>query len=250
MSVSTRDVSDADRLCLDCRIDWWDPDTQCTLVASEPSAEPQLWAEYVRGARDSYRKHGVERALELDSLLKPRATSLFLTAVDESGRMVAGVRAKGPYRSADDSHAVVEWGGRKGLATVRKLITDRLPFGVVEIKTAWVSGEPDRSRLLTNALARFPLHSAMLLDAKFAMATSAAHALARWQTTGGVVASQVPATPYPDERYQTKMMWWDRSSFTKHAERKQVSTIFSEFRLMARQLDEAGGTGLLAGSHP
>jgi hypothetical protein len=247
MSVSTLDVSDAGRLCLGLRIDWWDPDTQCTLVVSEPSAERQLWTEYVRGARDSYRKHGVERALELDSLLKPRATSLFLAAVDESGRMVAGVRAKGPYRTADDSHAVVEWGGHPGLPTVRKLITDRIPFGVVEIKTAWVTGEPDRSRLLTNALARFPLHSAMLLDAKFAMATSGAHALGRWQTTGGVVASQVPATPYPDERYQTKMMWWDRSSFTKHAEPKQVSTIFSEYRLMAGQL--AGETGLLVGSH-
>jgi hypothetical protein len=101
--------------------------------------------------------------------------------------------------------------------------------------------------LLTNALARFPLHSALLLDAKFAMATSAAHALARWQTTGGVV-SQVPATPYPDERYLTKMMWWDRSSFAKHAEPKQVSTIFSEFRLLARQL--AGESELLSGSHP
>jgi hypothetical protein len=248
MSVSKLDVSDADRLCLDGRIDWWDPETECTLVASEPSAEPQLWTEYVRRARDSYRKHGVEVALELDSLRRPQATSLFLTALDRSGRMVAGVRAKGPYRAAEDSHAVVEWSGRPGLATVRKLITDRIPFGVVEIKTAWVSADPDRSRLLTNALARFPLHSAMLLDAKFAMATSASHALARWQTTGGVVASQVPATPYPDERYQTKMMWWDRSSFTKHAEPKQVSTIFSEFRLMASQLNEVGETAVLAGS--
>jgi hypothetical protein len=242
------DVSDTDRLCLDGRIDWWDPDTECTLVASEPSAEPRLWTEYVRGAQDSYRKHGVELALEFDSLRRPRATPLFLAALDESGRMVAGVRAKGPYRAADESHAVAEWSGCPGLATVRKLITDRIPFGVVEIKTAWVSADPDRGRLLTNALARFPLHSAMLLGTKFAMATSGAHALARWQTTGGVVAAQVPATPYPDERYQTKMMWWDRSSFTKHAEPKQVSTIFSEFRLMAKRLNDAGETGLLAGN--
>jgi hypothetical protein len=247
MSVSTLDASDAAPLCLDGGIEWWDPDTECTLVAAEPTTEPQLWVEYVRGAQESYRKHGVERALDLASLRNPSETSLFLAALDESGRMVAGVRAKGPYLAADESHAVVEWAGQPGLATVRKLIGDRIPFGVVEIKTAWVSDDPERNRSLTNALARFPLHSAMLLDAKFALATSGDHVLARWRTTGGLVASQVPATPYPDERYQTKMMWWDRSTFSLHAEPRQNSRIAAEYRLLARRLDRADEVAVLAG---
>src|SRR3954452_10531356 len=138
MSVSTLDASDAAPLCLDGSIEWSDPDTECTLVVSEPKSEPTLWAEYVRGAQDSYRKHGVERALDQASLRHPSETSLFLGAVDQSGRMVAGVRAKGPYLDADESHATIEWAGQPGLPTVRKLIADRIPFGVVEIKTAWV----------------------------------------------------------------------------------------------------------------
>jgi hypothetical protein len=31
-----------------------------------PEAEPRLWDEYVAGAQDSYRRHGVERALDLE----------------------------------------------------------------------------------------------------------------------------------------------------------------------------------------
>jgi hypothetical protein len=247
MSVSTLDASDFPPLCLDTGIEWWDPDTECTLVASVPTSEPGLWAEYVRGARDSYSRHGVERALDLDSLRQPGETSLFLAALDDDGHMVAGVRAKGPYGAADESHALVEWSGQPGLPAVRKLIADRIPFGVVEIKTAWVTDDKDRSRSLTNALARFPLHSAMLLDAKFAMATSGAHVLARWRTTGGLVATQVPATPYPDERYQTKMMWWDRSTFSQHAEPRQISRIAAEFRVLAKQLGSVGESVGLAG---
>ncbi|WP_029113586.1 hypothetical protein [Mycobacterium sp. URHB0044] len=247
MSVSTLDASDAAPLCLDGSIEWSDPDTECTLVVSEPKSEPTLWAEYVRGAQDSYRKHGVERALDQASLRHPSETSLFLGAVDQSGRMVAGVRAKGPYLDADESHATIEWAGQPGLPTVRKLIADRIPFGVVEIKTAWVGDDPDRNRSLTNALARFPLHSTMLLDAKFALATSGDHVLARWRSSGGVVASQVPATPYPDERYQTKMMWWDRSTFSQHAVPRQISRIAAEFRLLARHLDRSGESVPVAG---
>ncbi|MDT5066040.1 MAG: hypothetical protein QOK02_2195 [Mycobacterium sp.] len=248
MSVSTLDASDCLPLCLDRSVEWWDPDTECTLVAAEPTAEPRLWAEYVRGARDSYRRHGVERALDLESLRIPSETSLFLAAMDQTGHMVAGVRAKGPYGEVDESHAVVEWAGRPGLDTVRRLIGDRIPFGVVEVKTAWVTDDPARNRSLTNALARFPLHSALLLDAKFALATSGAHVLARWRTTGGLVATQVPPTPYPDERYQTTMMWWDRATFAKHAESRQASRIAAEFRLMARHLDELDETRVLAGN--
>jgi hypothetical protein len=248
MSVSTLDSSDAFPLCLERAVEWWDPDTQCTLVASAPDSEPQLWDEYVRGAEDSYHRHGVERALDLQSLRNPSESSLFLAAVDASGRMVAGVRAKGPYRAADESHAVIEWGGQPGLTTVKRMISDRIPFGVVEVKTAWVTDDPDRNRSLTNALARFPLHSALLLDAKFAMATSGAHVLARWRTTGGMVAAQVPPTPYPDERYQTKMMWWDRSTFSVHAEPRQITRIASEFRLLARHLDGVAETSVLAGT--
>jgi hypothetical protein len=49
-------------------LSWWDPDSQCTLVISSPSADPELWMEYLRGADHSYRKHGVEQALDVAAI--------------------------------------------------------------------------------------------------------------------------------------------------------------------------------------
>lgn len=212
---------------------WWDPDTECTIVVSEPSADPALWTQYLDGALRSYRKHKVEVALNFDSIRDGHDTSLFFAAVDGDGSVLGGVRAKGPLRSAEDSHAVVEWDGRPGERAVRKMITDRLPFGVVEMKSAWVSDDPDRGGSLTKTLARTALPTMTFLDSQFVMATAAAHVLARWRSSGGVVVTKVPSTPYPDERYRTKMMWWDRRTFANHAEPAQLSKILAEMRTLS-----------------
>ena len=229
---------------LDGGISWFDSDTSCTIVVSTPSADPALWADFVDGAVRSYHKHGVERALDMDSLLDEANTQLFHAAVDDSGTVVGGLRAKGPLESAEESHAVVEWADRPGLRTVRKMLTDRLPFGVVEMKTAWVCDQPDLRRSLSNTLARTPFPTMALLDAQFVVATAGSHILDRWRTSGGVVASKIPATPYPDDRYRTKMMWWDRSTFANHADPEQVSKIFNEMAILARRLDHVGARAL------
>lgn len=159
---------------------------------------------------------------------------MFFTALDAGGRVVAGVRAKGPLRSPDDSHAVIEWAGRPGLNTVRKMISDRVPFGILEMKSAWVTDDPERNRSLTKVLARSGFHAMALLDIQFCMATAGVYVLDRWRSSGGVVASQIPPTPYPDERYNTKMMWWDRRTFANYAEPEQVSKILQETMALTR----------------
>jgi hypothetical protein len=229
-------------------LEWWDADAECTLVVSAPSADPTLWTDYLRGAARSYRKHQVERALDLDAFRDGADTAMFWAAVDADGDVIGGVRAKGPLTSADDSHAVIEWAGRRGQSDVRKMITDRLPFGVVEIKTAWVTPDPERNQSITDVLARAPLHSMVPLNVQFAMATSASHVLDRWVSSGGVVASKIPATPYPDERYRTKLMFWDRRTFANHAEPRQASKIFAEMASLARHLDLAPSIDALRGS--
>ena len=184
----------------------------------------------------------------MDSLLDKANTQLFHVAVNDAGAIMAGIRAKGPLESAEESHAIVEWDDRPGLRTVRKMLTDRLPFGVVEMKTAWMTDDPNRSRSLGSTLARTPFSAMALLDAQFVVATAGAHVLNRWRPSGGVVATKVPATPYPDDRYRTKMMWWDRSTFTNDAAPEQVSKIFNEMSILVRQLDHVGhkapGSGL------
>jgi hypothetical protein len=232
---------------LDEGISWFDSDTGCTVVVSTPAADPLLWADFVDGAARSYHRHGIERALDMDSLLDEENTQLFHVVVNDSGAIMGGIRAKGPLESADESHAIVEWEDRPGLRTLRKMLTDRLPFGVVEMKTAWMTDDPNRSRSLGNTLARTPFTTMALLDAQFVVATAGSHVLNRWRTSGGVVATKVPATPYPDDRYRTKMMWWDRSTFTNDADAGQVSKIFGELAILARRLDHVGAAALGSG---
>ncbi len=156
---------------------WWDSDADCGLVMSQPGLDPGLWAEYLTSAERSYRRHGVEAALELDNFSDGHDTALFWTAVDAEGRVVGGLRAKGPLTSADDSHAVLEWEGQPGAAAVRKMIDDRVPFGVLEMKSAFTTDDPGRSKLVTQVLARTAFHAMAAMDLQFCMATSAGHVL-------------------------------------------------------------------------
>ncbi len=232
---------------LDEGIRWFDSDTECTVVVSTPAADPALWAQFVEGAARSYHMHGIERALDMDSLADDANTQLFHVVVNDAGKIMAGIRAKGPLESPEESHAIVEWADRPGLSTVHKMISDRLPFGVVEMKTAWMTDDQTRSRAIGSTLARTPFTTMALLDAQFVVATAGSHVLNRWRSSGGVVATKVPATPYPDDRYRTKMMWWDRGTFTNDAEPEQVSKIFNEMAILARQLDHVGARALGSG---
>jgi hypothetical protein len=225
---------------------YWDPDTECTVVYAQPTIERELWRDFVRGACDSYRKHGVERALDVDALRRGDDTVLFAACVDNAGKVVGGLRGKGPYQSADECHALVEWSGQPGFSAVRKMVADRLPFGVVEMKTAWVTDDPERSRQLTSAISRTPLHAMNLLDIQFIVATAASYVLKRWLSSGGILAARIPATPYPDHRYQTKLAWWDRRTFANHADPKQLSLFFAEQKRMAPH--EVGEALAIAGT--
>jgi hypothetical protein len=234
MTAVPQHAASVDEFRLGQGLSWRDPDVDCTLVISQPATDRDLWAEYVLGAHRSYRKHGVECALDIDALRSGADTVMYLAVIDPAGRMVAGVRGKGPLRSADDSHAIAEWAEQPGQKAVRNMINDRVPFGVLEMKSAWVIDDQDQNRCLTAALARSGFHMMALLDIQFCMATAAAYVLNRWRTSGGVVAA-IPAAPYPDERYQTKMMWWNRRDFVNHAEPEQVAKILMETQQLTEE---------------
>ncbi len=75
----------------------------------------------------------------------------------------------------------------------------------------------------------------VLLGFQFCMATAATYVLNRWRTSGGVVAP-IRATPYPDDRYQTKMIWWDWRNFINYAEPGQVSKMLYREQQLTRQV--------------
>ena len=233
-SVVPLDTVTVGRFQLGQRLSWRDPDVGGTLVLSQPAVDPDLWTEFSLGAEHSYRKHGVECALDADALRDGTDTIMFFAMIDDAGRMVGGLRAKGPLRSADDSHAVVEWAGQPGQQVVRDMITDRIPFGVLEMKAGWVIDDADRNRSLITALARSGCHITALLDCQFMMATAATHVLNRWRSAGGVVAP-IPAAPYPDDRYQTKMIWWNRRDFINYAEPRQAAKILTESQRLTKE---------------
>jgi hypothetical protein len=87
-----------------------------------------------------------------------------------------------------------------------------------------------------------------LLGAQFILATAAAHVLDRWSTSGGVIATKIPAAAYPSDRYRTKMMWWDRRTFANHAEPGQLAKIVKEMRMLATISEEFGNFGMQYGS--
>lgn len=248
MTTSVLNVPDEALYRLPETISWQDEDTGCTIVLAQPHSEPALWQGYLKGAQNSYHRHGVECALDVESFRDGRDTTLFYTALDSNDRVVGGLRAKGPYFSADESHAIVEWDGHAGQDLVRKMITDRLPFGLVEMKSAWVTDDPERAGSLTETFARTAFPTMTLLGAQFIMATAAAHVLDRWSSSGGVVAAKIPAAPYPSDRYRTKLMFWDRRTFANHAEPRQLAKIVKEMRLLARLSEEFGGFGTQYGS--
>ncbi|TRW81516.1 hypothetical protein FK535_16670 [Mycolicibacterium sp. 018/SC-01/001] len=221
---------DADRL--DSSPRYWDPATECTVIYARPSTEPELWSDFVAGATHSYQQHGIGAAIDSHALLRGDDTALFAACVNEAGRVVGGLRAKGPYRSVDECHATEEWAGQAGEDAVRKMVADRLPFGVAEMKTAWVADDPELSRRLTTSIARTPLHAMDLLGIQFVVATAASYVLKRWLTSGGVLAAKIPPTPYPDVRYQTRIAWWDRLTFANHAQPRQFAAFLAEQRAM------------------
>jgi hypothetical protein len=180
------------------------------IVVGEPVADLGRWGSYLYGAWQQYRRHGVESALDLDVIRDGRSTSLVFMALASDGEVVGGVRAQGPYVRAEQSHAVVEWAGVPAVRRVITMIEDRLPQGVVEGKTAWVADDVACRGSLVRCLSRAPVHAAALLGARFALGTSAEHTLGLWTATGAVVAEEVEPVAYPDDRYRTSLVWWDR----------------------------------------
>ena len=246
MTAVSLDFATAETFRLPKSFSWRDPDINCTLAVAQPSTDPALWSEFVAGAHGSYSKRGVECALDVDTMRTGSDTVMFFAVLDDAGRMLAGLRAKGTLRSADDSHAVLEWAGQPSQQAVRDMISDRIPFGVLEMKSGWVAEDADRDLDLTTPLARSPFHMMALIDVQFCMATAASYVLNRWRSSGGAVAG-IPATPYPDERYQTKMIWWNRQDFVRHAEPAQVAKTLIETSQLTREFYGQRDLGLLSG---
>lgn len=209
------------------------PEPGYRFVATTPATSPTLWRNYLDGALINYRNHGVVEVLEYDRIADGRSTSLFFAAVNANGHVIGGVRAQGPYTSPEQAHAIEEWSGHPGQDVVHAMIAERLPHGVIEIKSAWVADSAVHRHELADCVPRTAVHAAKLLGARFACATSAEHTWKRWTTTGAELAPTLAPVPYPDARYRTGFLWLDRVSVAERADSSQLSRLISESAQLA-----------------
>ncbi|OZC58774.1 hypothetical protein CH289_01105 [Rhodococcus sp. RS1C4] len=187
------------------------------LVVATPAAAPELWDRYVDGAWSSYSRHGVTRALDIDEVASGATTTLFYVVLDSSGEMLGGVRAQGPYTLVEQSHVLVEWENSPGLDVVTGQLRARLPYGIVEMKSAWV-GKGSPGREVSALLARTALPTIELTGSRYLFASAADHVLRQWESSGGRIDVDVPAAAYPSDQYRTRLMWWDRETFSREAQ--------------------------------
>ncbi|HEY2222600.1 hypothetical protein [Actinomycetospora sp.] len=185
------------------RLSYGVPGAGHRVIVSTPEDGPDLWRGYLAGAEEVYGSYGVTGALEVHEL----QTSLVFVAVTAEGEPIGGMRAQGPYVTAEESQAFTAWDGDP---RVRAHIEERLPFGVVESKGLWVARDVPERRALVGCFGRAPVHASMILGARYALGTTAAHTERLWTSTGAVLVRDVPPISYPDDRYRTHLMFWDR----------------------------------------
>lgn len=173
------------------------------MVVSTPQASPELWESYLAGAIAVYGSHGVAPALELDR----ERTALVFVALTAEGRPVGGMRAQGPYERAEEAQALEVWDDDP---QVHARITERLADGLVESKGLWVARDFPGRRDVVQAFGRAPVHASTILGARYGLGTTAAHTEQLWTSTGAVLQRDVAPVPYPDDRYRTHLMFWDR----------------------------------------
>src|SRR5580658_8972064 len=113
-----------------------DRTTGLRFEVHHPQERPDLWEQYIQGAEARYRKHGLD-LVDRSSLLTGSDVSMFSVGIDESGRVVAGVRFHGPIDSLADCHALVEMATSTEIDLLTRYVERFIPYGVIEAKGAW-----------------------------------------------------------------------------------------------------------------
>ncbi|GAA12046.1 hypothetical protein GOALK_048_00080 [Gordonia alkanivorans NBRC 16433] len=217
--------------------------SEYTVIAAAPGRERALWDRYLNGAAASYERHGCAAALDYDEVSTGAGTALFFAVLDDADQVRGGLRVQPRFSAAAQSHALVEWAGQPGQVQLVNAIESRLAGGIVEVKTAWVDESSPIARSVAGQLSRLGLVIMEMSGTDHMMATAADHVLRRWQSGGGRVDESVPPTPFPDERYRTRLMWWDRARIREHTSPET----WRRMRMEADILQTPGAPQLLPG---
>ncbi|MGP4113350.1 hypothetical protein ACTWP5_20855 [Streptomyces sp. 4N509B] len=244
MTVKTRSAARVRDSGPDRPLRFRDAVSGCVFLLGTPHGQPALWRRVVHGAVRTYRQVGAEDAFPYEEVADGRSTSMFVAGVCPAGRVVAGGRMQGPYRVPDEAHAAQVWRGRDGEAALRETIAERIGEGVVEVKSGWVARDAEHRSALGAALGRAIVHMATLLGTRFVLGSADRARTGRWCGSGARVDARIPSSPYPDERYDTVVLWWDMTSWREVADAGQVTLVDAEQTVWGLG---AGGSGVREG---
>lgn len=196
-----------------------------------PARRYDLWREYVDGARRTYRKYHVEKALTLPEADLTSQTPVFSVMTDDAGKVRAGWYANGPLQAVTDAYAPREFASEPVSASlIAGWIDDVIPEGVLELKGAWVDPSTDLKAALADLTSRAFVHAMHMLGARYAYCTAAEHAAPRWFNSGAREMPGIVPAAYPDERYRTTVLWWDARTALDLSTPEQRSLFLEEHR--------------------
>jgi molybdopterin/thiamine biosynthesis adenylyltransferase/nitroreductase len=186
-----------------------DQESGVRFEGHHPLERPDLWKVYLNEAEGIFRSRGFEGTLRRLELEEGNDVSLFLLGFDPDGNAVAGVRFHGPLEGPHQAAIIEEMASSPEIAMIHDLIEQEIRLGAVEVKGAWSKGASVVGSRLLTAISRSVTHGLNWLGAEFAIAAVSDTLMPVGTVTGGVQVG-THWVPFPDERYQTIAISWQR----------------------------------------
>ncbi len=182
-----------------------------------PLERPDLWRRYLDDAEGKYRSYGFEGTLRRRELDEGIGIPLFLIGFGADGEPVVGVRFHGPVENRWGTALMEEMAELPEIDDIGDLIDREARFGIIEAKGAWARGEAVVGVRLVTALSRAMVHAANWLGAERTIACVSDALVPLGKLAGGEVLSE-NWVPFPDARYRTVAVTWQRSRASELAD--------------------------------
>jgi molybdopterin/thiamine biosynthesis adenylyltransferase len=187
-----------------------DQDSGVRFEGHHPLERPDLWKIYLNEAEGKYRSHGFEGTLRRQELEDGHDVPLFFLGFNAEGEPVAGVRFHGPLEGSHQAFLMEEMADSPEIEDIQALIESEIRLGTIEVKGAWSKGAAVTGVRLIAAITRSATHAMNWLGTEFAIA-AVSDTLEEVGTPAGGRKFGTASVPYPDERYRTICVSWERS---------------------------------------
>jgi molybdopterin/thiamine biosynthesis adenylyltransferase len=187
-----------------------DQDSGVRFEGHHPLERPDLWKIYLNEAEGKYRSHGFEGTLRRQELEDGHDVPLFFLGFNTEGEPVAGVRFHGPLEGSHQAFLMEEMADSPEIEDIQALIEREIRLGTIEVKGAWSKGAAVTGVRLIAAITRSATHAMNWLGTEFAIA-AVSDTLEEVGTPAGGRKFGTASVPYPDERYRTICVSWERS---------------------------------------